>query len=156
TDARKRKCPVLVAKLDRLSRDVHFISGASLLRCTSPLLALSGLGAVSPSLSAFGAKRTCRDGGSDVNDPQPTKAPSKSRSAVGLPRCYLPLRSTGEIAGETARVHCAAWRRGGCVAARGARPAEQTHAHGFAGLGDGSGTERMDRRLVQRLRELGW
>src|SRR6187402_532505 len=26
-DARKRKCPVLVAKLDRLSRDVHFISG---------------------------------------------------------------------------------------------------------------------------------
>ncbi len=26
-DARKRKCPVLVSKLDRLSRDVHFISG---------------------------------------------------------------------------------------------------------------------------------
>jgi DNA invertase Pin-like site-specific DNA recombinase len=25
--ARKRKCPVTVAKLDRLSRDVHFISG---------------------------------------------------------------------------------------------------------------------------------
>jgi DNA invertase Pin-like site-specific DNA recombinase len=25
--ARKQKCPVLVAKLDRLSRDVHFISG---------------------------------------------------------------------------------------------------------------------------------
>src|SRR5689334_12034105 len=25
-DARRRKCPVLVAKLDRLSRDVHFIS----------------------------------------------------------------------------------------------------------------------------------
>ena len=27
TQARKVKCPVLVAKLDRLSRDVHFISG---------------------------------------------------------------------------------------------------------------------------------
>src|SRR5689334_7084056 len=27
TTARKAKCPVLVAKLDRLSRDVHFISG---------------------------------------------------------------------------------------------------------------------------------
>jgi DNA invertase Pin-like site-specific DNA recombinase len=27
TAARKAKCPVLVAKLDRLSRDVHFISG---------------------------------------------------------------------------------------------------------------------------------
>ena len=27
TQARKSKCPVLVAKLDRLSRDVHFISG---------------------------------------------------------------------------------------------------------------------------------
>ena len=26
-DARKRKCPMLVSKLDRLSRDVHFISG---------------------------------------------------------------------------------------------------------------------------------
>src|SRR6266851_5149047 len=26
-DARRAKCPVLVAKLDRLSRDVHFISG---------------------------------------------------------------------------------------------------------------------------------
>ena len=26
-DARKRKCPISVAKLDRLSRDVHFISG---------------------------------------------------------------------------------------------------------------------------------
>ena len=25
--ARKRKCPIIVAKLDRLSRDVHFISG---------------------------------------------------------------------------------------------------------------------------------
>src|SRR6516162_1012175 len=25
--ARKQKCPILVAKLDRLSRDVHFISG---------------------------------------------------------------------------------------------------------------------------------
>jgi DNA invertase Pin-like site-specific DNA recombinase len=26
-DARRRKCPIVVAKLDRLSRDVHFISG---------------------------------------------------------------------------------------------------------------------------------
>jgi DNA invertase Pin-like site-specific DNA recombinase len=26
-EARRRRCPVLVAKLDRLSRDVHFISG---------------------------------------------------------------------------------------------------------------------------------
>jgi DNA invertase Pin-like site-specific DNA recombinase len=26
-DARRLKCPILVAKLDRLSRDVHFISG---------------------------------------------------------------------------------------------------------------------------------
>src|SRR5262249_45484418 len=42
---------------------------------------------------------------SDKNDPEPTKAPSKSRSAVGLPQCYLPLRSTGEMARETSRVH---------------------------------------------------
>src|SRR4051812_23152565 len=27
TEARRSKCPVAVAKLDRLSRDVHFISG---------------------------------------------------------------------------------------------------------------------------------
>jgi DNA invertase Pin-like site-specific DNA recombinase len=26
-EARKRKCPAIIAKLDRLSRDVHFISG---------------------------------------------------------------------------------------------------------------------------------
>ena len=26
-EARKAKCPVVVAKLDRLARDVHFISG---------------------------------------------------------------------------------------------------------------------------------
>jgi DNA invertase Pin-like site-specific DNA recombinase len=26
-EAKRRKCPVVVAKLDRLSRDVHFISG---------------------------------------------------------------------------------------------------------------------------------
>src|SRR3981081_96689 len=26
-NARRRRCPVVVAKLDRLSRDVHFISG---------------------------------------------------------------------------------------------------------------------------------
>ena len=26
-EARKQRCPVVVAKLDRLSRDVHFISG---------------------------------------------------------------------------------------------------------------------------------
>src|SRR5262245_51426967 len=69
-------------------------------------------------------------------DPQPTKAPSKSRSAVGLPQCYLPLRSTGEIAGETARVHHAARRRGGCVAGSGGRAAadwsngqDATHRH---------------------------
>src|SRR6516165_2594448 len=58
-------------------------------------------------------------GSAAVDNPQPTKAPSKSRSAVGLPQCYLPLRSTGEIAGETARVHHAARRRGS-LAARGA------------------------------------
>src|SRR5262245_38686823 len=58
-----------------------------------------------------------------THDPKRTKAPSKSRSAVSLPQCYLPLRSTGEIAGETARVHHAARRRGSCVAARGARAA---------------------------------
>src|SRR5215467_7223696 len=58
-----------------------------------------------------------------ADDPNRTKAPRKSRSAVGLPRCYLPLRSTGEIAGETARVHHAARRRGGRLAARGARAA---------------------------------
>src|SRR5215467_11772447 len=39
--------------------------------------------------------------GGDAIDRQPTKAFSKSRSVVGLPQCYLPLRSTGEIAGET-------------------------------------------------------
>src|ERR1700704_2459751 len=27
SDARRQRCPVAVAKLDRLSRDVHFISG---------------------------------------------------------------------------------------------------------------------------------
>src|SRR5205085_12480320 len=27
SEAKRRKCPVIVAKLDRLSRDVHFISG---------------------------------------------------------------------------------------------------------------------------------
>src|SRR5262245_55649368 len=52
-------------------------------------------------------------------DHELTSAGLKSRSAVGLPQCYLPLRSTGEIAGETARVHHAA-RRGGGVAAGGA------------------------------------
>src|SRR5262249_28058666 len=66
--------------------------------------------------------RASRTFGCDATDPQPTKAPSKSRSAVGLPQCYLALRSTGEIAGETARVHYAARRRGG-IAARGARAA---------------------------------
>src|SRR5262249_56561996 len=50
---------------------------------------------------------------------QPTKVSSKSRSAVGLPQCYLPLQSTGEIASETPRVHHTARRRG-CVAAGGA------------------------------------
>src|SRR5262245_15456122 len=57
-----------------------------------------------------------------ADDPELTKAPLKSRSAVGLPQCYLPLRSTGETAGETARVHHPARRRGG-MAARGARAA---------------------------------
>jgi len=54
-----------------------------------------------------------RTSGCDAIDPQPTKAPSKARSAVGLLQCYLPLRSTGEMAGETALVHHAARRRGG-------------------------------------------
>ena len=67
-----------------------------------------------------GAPRTS---GCEATDPQPTKAPSKSRSAVGLPQWYLPLRRTGEIAGETARLHHAPRRRRGCVAARGARAA---------------------------------
>src|SRR5262249_39760965 len=58
-----------------------------------------------------------------VDDPKPTKAPSKSRSAVGLAQCYLPLPGTGEIAGETPRVHIAARWRSGRVAACGARAA---------------------------------
>src|SRR5262245_56269360 len=32
TAARKAKCPVIVAKLDRLSRDVHFITGLMVTR----------------------------------------------------------------------------------------------------------------------------
>src|ERR1700730_7429093 len=47
-----------------------------------------------------------------THDPKRAKSALKSRSAVGLPQCYLPLRSTGEIAGETARVHHAARRHG--------------------------------------------
>src|SRR5664279_4785718 len=35
-EARKLKCPVAVAKLDRLSRDVHFISGCLLYTSPSP------------------------------------------------------------------------------------------------------------------------
>jgi DNA invertase Pin-like site-specific DNA recombinase len=34
-DARKAKCPIVVAKLDRLSRDVHFIRGRWPIRCRS-------------------------------------------------------------------------------------------------------------------------
>src|SRR5262249_50810571 len=64
------------------------------------------------------AEHVASVGSAAVDNPQPTKAPSNSRSAVGLPQCYLPLQSTGEIAGETARVHHAARRRC-CVAARG-------------------------------------
>src|SRR5262245_30333180 len=71
-----------------------------------------------------------------THDPQPTKAPSKSRSAVGLPQWYLALQSTGEIAGETARFHHAARRRGG-VAGRGAR----------AAAGD-AGDRVLERRIV--------
>jgi hypothetical protein len=60
----------------------------------------------------WGTKRTCRDDllivgfrseadvhrhvalpVSAVDDPQPTKASSKSRSAVGLQQCYLPLEA---------------------------------------------------------------
>src|SRR5262245_35047423 len=71
-----------------------------------------------------GVKRTwLGDDATSASDPELTKAPLKSRSAVGLPQCYLPLRSTGETAGETARVHHPARRRGGSVAARGARAA---------------------------------
>jgi hypothetical protein len=55
-----------------------------------------------------------------VNDPQPTKLPSKSRSAVGLPQCYLPVRSMGETSGETARVHHTVQRGGSGVADNGA------------------------------------
>src|SRR5262245_39405195 len=57
-------------------------------------------------------------------DHELTSAGLKSRSAVGLPQCYLPLRSTGEIAGETARVRHAPRRRGG-VAPRGAGAADR-------------------------------
>src|SRR5262249_18558869 len=89
-------------------------------------------------------KRTkSKQGAKSAFDPQRTKAPSKSRSAVGRPRCYLPLRSTGEITGETARVHHASRRRGGRVAARGAGAAGRADApdrrtDGLAGEGSGS------------------
>ena len=53
-------------------------------------------------------------------DPQPTSGGLKSRSAVGLPQCYRPVRSTGEFAGETPRFHHAARRCGCRVAARSA------------------------------------
>src|SRR5262249_23576524 len=93
-------------------------------------------------MSAFGTKRTFRDdlpfvrfwSEADIGrrivpivfaafDPKRTKAPSKSRSAVVLLQWYLPLRSTGEIAGETTRVHHAAGQRCGRMATGGSRAA---------------------------------
>src|SRR5262245_5356718 len=71
-----------------------------------------------------GDKRTLVRSAIDAIDPQRTRAPSKSRSAIGLPQCYLPLRSAGEIAGETARVHHASRRRDR-MAACGARAAAE-------------------------------
>jgi hypothetical protein len=45
SDARKAKCPVVVAKLDRLSRDVHFISGLMAHRVPSFIVAELGANA---------------------------------------------------------------------------------------------------------------
>src|SRR5215471_5574331 len=76
-----------------------------MLRCISPEVALLGPREMSALSPQSGPERTLSPHRQMTDrDPQPTKAPSKSRSAVGLPQCYLPLRSTGEIAGETARV----------------------------------------------------
>jgi hypothetical protein len=57
-------------------------------------------------------------------DPQPTKAPSKSRSAVGLPQCYLALRSTGDIA---VKRRAFITLLGGAAAACGQNPAQKSH-----------------------------
>ena len=59
------------------------------------------------------------------SDPQPTKAGLKSRNAAppAMLRCAILSGSMGGIGSETARVHHAARRHGGRVAARGARAA---------------------------------
>ena len=58
---------------------------------------------------------------------------------------------------KTARVHHAARRRGGGVAARGARAAAGEAAdHRVLGRGHGFGLRRWIAAFVQRLRELGW
>src|SRR5262245_39465438 len=56
-----------------------------------------------------------------ADDPKPTKAPSKSRSAVDHSQWYLPAGSTGDAI-ETTRVHHA-HRGRGSMAAGGARAA---------------------------------
>src|SRR5262245_44526830 len=116
-----------------------------------------------------GVKRTwLGDDATSASDPEPTKAPLKSRSAVGLPQCYLPLRSTGETAGETARVHHAARRRGGgSLAARCAREArtasvlrgflsweQGTPSRGHAlSLSEGAPSPRPSSRQARRQEE---
>src|SRR5262245_4321359 len=65
-----------------------------------------------------------------ADDPQRSSGRLKSRSAVGPSQWYLPAGSTGDIAIEPARVHHAAWRSGGYVAARGARAAAGADAEG--------------------------
>src|SRR5262245_58837955 len=101
-----------------------------------------------------------------ANDPQPTNAPSKSRSAVGLPQCYLPLRSTGEIAGETPRVHHAARQRGLRVSLckrGGASPQDRVTlfcvatgiVHGSVGITDHAMQSMAIRGFIAHNRESG-
>src|SRR5262245_21610337 len=71
--------------------------------------------------SGSGHQRNDRfDPGADISQ---VKIPHRSRSPVPPTYANLSVGSTGGIGSETARAHQAARRRGGRVAARGARAA---------------------------------
>src|SRR5262249_31082571 len=92
-----------------------------------PLLALLGPQEMSDLSPQSGPKRTLsRHRRMTGRDPELTSPGSKSRSAAPSagPRCaILSVGSTGTLGSETAQVHHAARRRGGGMAARGARAA---------------------------------
>lgn len=156
TAAKKENCPILIAKLDRLSRDVHFISGLMLQKKTPFIVTELGADADSFMLHLYAvfaeqerkliSERTkialaaAKARGVKLGNPNLAEATAKGAAAI---------QANSNAFAQRVAPHITAARANGCTTYRAV--AEALNAKGIATARGGSWQPMTVRLIEQRL-----